>query len=147
MHAVGRAILGLAAGLIRVPPGVDPGDFIVAGGTPREARKARVRAWDCLYLDPGDLAGLLQAVREPSDTDFSCLLSAILADTGMRRGEVLPPGIGPLPAIRAGEQGLRPNRFRLDQLFSLISPEDNLRASAGFPVGLWLLTEEMADLT
>lgn len=45
--------------------------------------------WDCLYLDPGEIAGLLATVRLRSDEDFGYLLHAIPAYTGMRRGEVL----------------------------------------------------------
>ena len=32
MHGIERAIHGLTTGLLQVPPGVDPGDFIVSGG-------------------------------------------------------------------------------------------------------------------
>jgi integrase len=45
--------------------------------------------WDCLYLTPAEIAGLLSTVRESVDTDFAYLLHAIPAYTGMRRGEVL----------------------------------------------------------
>lgn len=223
MHAVERAIHGLATGLIQVPPGVDPGDFILSGGTLKEARKSHsrvpslsalidlylagqahkasttvytegvhlrnlkkglggkadagadriahrdleqylqrrlgertpvtvdkerttiiqlffwavaheylvesparaltsikgevelppfrtiveieamigrggltsaetLRAWDCLYLDPAEIAELLQTVRGRADSDFAYLLHAIPAYTGMRRGEVLRLG-------------------------------------------------------
>jgi integrase len=45
--------------------------------------------WECLYLTPGDSAGLLSKVREKATEDFTYLLHAIPAYTGMRRGEVL----------------------------------------------------------
>ncbi|WP_435011612.1 hypothetical protein P12x_002932 [Tundrisphaera lichenicola] len=32
MHVIERAIHGLATGLLRIPTGVDPGDFIVSVG-------------------------------------------------------------------------------------------------------------------
>jgi hypothetical protein len=43
MHGIERAIHGLTTGLIQIPPGVDPGDFIVSGGSLREAARARRR--------------------------------------------------------------------------------------------------------
>jgi hypothetical protein len=33
MHAVERAIHGLTTGMLQIPPGVDPGDFILSGGS------------------------------------------------------------------------------------------------------------------
>lgn len=47
------------------------------------------RLWDCLYLTPVEIAGLLATIRERADTDFGYLLHAIPAYTGIRRGEVL----------------------------------------------------------
>jgi integrase len=44
MNGVERAIHGLTIGLIRVPEGVDPGDFIISGGTVSEALLPRHRA-------------------------------------------------------------------------------------------------------
>jgi integrase len=46
-------------------------------------------AWDCLYLTPPEIAGLLRTVRGRATADYSHLLHAIPAYTGMRRGEVL----------------------------------------------------------
>src|SRR5437660_810649 len=43
MHAVERAIHGLTTGMLQVPPGVDPGDFILSGGTLRQASRRRQR--------------------------------------------------------------------------------------------------------
>ena len=43
MHGIERAIHGLATGLLQVPPGVDPGDFILSGGTLKEAARPRRR--------------------------------------------------------------------------------------------------------
>ncbi|WZP00369.1 site-specific integrase [Isosphaeraceae bacterium EP7] len=45
--------------------------------------------WDCLYLAPGEIGGLLRSVNERAEADFAHLLHAIPAYTGMRRGEVL----------------------------------------------------------
>src|SRR4051794_1038889 len=45
--------------------------------------------WDCLYLTPEEIAGLLCTVRDRADTDYAYLLHAIPAYTGMRRGELL----------------------------------------------------------
>jgi integrase len=45
--------------------------------------------WDCLYLSPPEIAGLLRTVGQRADTDFGYLLHALPAYTGMRRGEVL----------------------------------------------------------
>ena len=45
--------------------------------------------WECLYLDPTEIAGLLQLVREQAQFECSPVLHAIPAYTGMRRGEVL----------------------------------------------------------
>ncbi|WP_152050106.1 tyrosine-type recombinase/integrase, partial [Tautonia marina] len=44
MHGVERILHGLTTGLIRVPDGVDPGDFIVSGGTVEAPHRARRRA-------------------------------------------------------------------------------------------------------
>lgn len=51
--------------------------------------EAMLKVWDCLYLNPQEIAGLLRTVRERADMDFGHLLHAIPAYTGMRRGEVL----------------------------------------------------------
>jgi integrase len=45
--------------------------------------------WDCLYLTPAEIAGLLGTVRARAAADYAHLLHAIPAYTGMRRGEVL----------------------------------------------------------
>jgi integrase len=45
--------------------------------------------WECVYLMPEEIASLLAAVRANAREDFSYLLHAIPAYTGMRRGEVL----------------------------------------------------------
>ncbi len=44
MHAVERAIHGLATGMLQVPDGVDAGDFIVSGGSLRRAAVRRSAA-------------------------------------------------------------------------------------------------------
>jgi integrase len=43
MHGVERAIHGLVTGLLQVPPGVDPGNYILSGGTIKEAARPRRR--------------------------------------------------------------------------------------------------------
>jgi integrase len=48
-----------------------------------------LRQWECLYLSPQEIAGLLATVRGRADADFAHLLHTIPAYTGMRRGEVL----------------------------------------------------------
>ncbi len=45
--------------------------------------------WQCLYLGPKEISRLLATVRANAVEDFSYLLHAIPAYTGMRRGEVL----------------------------------------------------------
>jgi integrase len=45
--------------------------------------------WDCLYLDPKEIAGLLALVRERADEDFAHLLHVLPAFTAIRRGELL----------------------------------------------------------
>jgi integrase len=45
--------------------------------------------WECLYLTPDEIASMLKMVRERADADFTPLLHAIPAYTGMRRGEVV----------------------------------------------------------
>jgi integrase len=43
MGGIERAIHGITTGLIQVPPGIDPGDFIVSGGTLKETSRPRRR--------------------------------------------------------------------------------------------------------
>ena len=43
MHGIERVIHGLATGMVQVPAGVDPGDFILSGGTIKEAVRPRRR--------------------------------------------------------------------------------------------------------
>ncbi len=45
--------------------------------------------WECLYLSPAEIAGLLQLVRNNADNEHSFLLYAIAAYCGTRRGEIL----------------------------------------------------------
>jgi integrase len=53
MHAVERAIHGLATGLLQIAPGVDPGDFILSGGTLKQParRKQKVPSLTVLIDD------------------------------------------------------------------------------------------------
>ena len=45
--------------------------------------------WECLYLNPQEIAGLLTTVRAHAVDPISSMLHLIPAYTGMRRGEVL----------------------------------------------------------
>jgi integrase len=45
--------------------------------------------WECLYLNPVEIGGLLALVKANAKIDYGHLLHAIPAYTGMRRGEVL----------------------------------------------------------
>jgi integrase len=45
--------------------------------------------WDCLYLNPAEIAELLTLVRQRSPYDVTLILHAIPAYTGIRRGEIL----------------------------------------------------------
>jgi integrase len=45
--------------------------------------------WECLYLSPAEIAIVLATVRPNARVDYSFLLHAIPAYTGMRRGEIL----------------------------------------------------------
>jgi integrase len=46
-------------------------------------------AWECLYLTPEEIAGVLDTVRKNAAEDFAPLLHYIPAYAGLRRGEVL----------------------------------------------------------
>ena len=45
--------------------------------------------WECLYLTPEEIADLLELVKSQAHYDYSHLLHAIPAYTGMRRGELM----------------------------------------------------------
>ena len=45
--------------------------------------------WDCLYLEPAEVAGLLRLARERASEDVAPLMHLLPAYTGMRRGEIL----------------------------------------------------------
>ena len=84
-----------AAGLERIKGGEDRPPFrtvaevhkvIQRGGLSGEEALA---LWECLYLSPQEIAGLLATARANTRVDYSYLLHAIPAYTGMRRGEVL----------------------------------------------------------
>jgi integrase len=45
--------------------------------------------WECLFLQPSEIAGILAMVRERHKRDVSYILHAVPAFTGMRRGELL----------------------------------------------------------
>jgi integrase len=45
--------------------------------------------WECIFLGPAEIAGLLTLVRKQARQEVSYLLHALPAFTGMRRGEVM----------------------------------------------------------
>jgi integrase len=59
---------------------------LARGGLTRDEEWA---LWDCLYLTPSEIAGVLALVRGRGRWDVSYVLHATAAYTGMRRGEVL----------------------------------------------------------
>src|SRR3954462_1550307 len=64
MHAVERTIHGLTTGMLQIPPGVDPGDFILSGGTLKQAARRRQRTPAVATLIDDYLAG--QGHKAPS---------------------------------------------------------------------------------
>ena len=62
-------------------------EAILARGGLDEAEKLNV--WECLYLSPSEIAGLLNLVRRRAEFGTSPMLHAIAAYTGMRRGEII----------------------------------------------------------
>lgn len=84
-----------AAALAPIKGGVDRPPFrtiaeieriITRGGL---TDKEVLDLWECLYLSPEEIGGLLATVRANAEEDVSFLLHAIPGYTGMRRGEVL----------------------------------------------------------
>jgi hypothetical protein len=82
-------------GLARIVGGEDRDDFktldeinaiIERGGL---SDKEVLALWECLYLSPQEIAGLLATVRANAKVDYSFLLHCIPAYTGVRRGEVI----------------------------------------------------------
>jgi len=45
--------------------------------------------WECLYLTPSEIAEILTLVQERANNDFSYVMFALIAYTGIRRGELL----------------------------------------------------------
>lgn len=43
MHGIERVIHGLTTGMLQIPLGIDPGDFIISGGTLKETARPRRR--------------------------------------------------------------------------------------------------------
>jgi integrase len=84
-----------ATGLSPIKGGVDRPPFrtiaeinrIIERGGLSESESLAL--WECLYLSPEEIAGLLATVRTNAREDFSYLLHAIPAYTGVRRGEML----------------------------------------------------------
>src|SRR4051794_39414920 len=64
INGVERAIHGLTTGLIQVPPEVDPGDFVVSGGSLKAAVRPRRKAPSLSALIDEYLAS--QAHKAPS---------------------------------------------------------------------------------
>jgi hypothetical protein len=64
MHAIERTIHHMTVGTLQIPPDVDPGDFIVSGGTLEAALKPRTRLPTLSALIDEYLAG--QAHKAPS---------------------------------------------------------------------------------
>lgn len=84
-----------ATGLAPIKGGVDRPPFRTVAEIERIIERGGLSAaellnlWECLYLTPEEIASLLALVRTNAREDFSFLLHAIPAYTGMRRGEVL----------------------------------------------------------
>jgi integrase len=84
-----------AAGLERIKGGEDRPPFRTVAEINRIIERGGLTVgevlglWECLYLSPQEIAGLLATVRANARVDYSFLLHAIPAYTGMRRGEVL----------------------------------------------------------
>ena len=45
--------------------------------------------WECLYLTPGEIAEILALVKQRANPDFAYPMFALIAYTGIRRGEML----------------------------------------------------------
>ncbi|MCE9567783.1 MAG: tyrosine-type recombinase/integrase [Planctomycetes bacterium] len=84
-----------AAGLAPIKGGEDRPPFRTATEIERVLERGgltdeeRLDAWECLYLSPPEIAGLLATVKANATIDYGFLLHAIPAYTGIRRGEVL----------------------------------------------------------
>jgi integrase len=84
-----------AAGLERIKGGEDRPPFRTIAEIDKIAERGGLTndevldLWECLFLNPKEIADLLATVRTNAKVDYSYLLHAIPAYTGMRRGEVL----------------------------------------------------------
>ena len=84
-----------AAGLAPIKAGEDRPPFRTTAEIERILERGgltdeeRLDIWDCLYLSPAEIAGLLATVRANATVDYAYLLHAVPAYTGIRRGEVL----------------------------------------------------------
>jgi len=82
-------------GLLPIKGGDDPSPFRTVAEIERMLERGgldneeQFNLWDCLYLSPSEIAGLLATVKANATIDYGYLLHAIPAYTGMRRGEVL----------------------------------------------------------
>lgn len=84
-----------AAGLAPIKGGVDRPPFRTLAEIERIIQRGGLTdeetldLWECLYLSPDEIAGLLATIRANARDDLSYLLHAIPAYTGIRRGEML----------------------------------------------------------
>jgi len=84
-----------ASGLAPIKGGEDRPPFRTSAEIERVLERGglddeqRLDLWECLYLSPREIAGLLATVKANATNDYGYLLHAIPAYTGMRRGEVL----------------------------------------------------------
>lgn len=91
----GHLSVSPAVGLSPIKGGADRPPFRTIAEVERIIKRGgltdeeQLGLWECLYLSPMEIAGLLACVRRNTESDFSFLLHAIPAYTGMRRGEVL----------------------------------------------------------
>jgi integrase len=90
-HLAASPAVGLSPvkGEVDLPPFRTTAEIeaILARGGLSESDTAEL--WNCLFLMPAEIAGLLSTVRDRAAADYAYLLHAIPAYTGMRRGEVL----------------------------------------------------------
>jgi integrase len=93
--AQGYLVESPAAKLAPIKGGVDRPPFRTLAEINRIINRGGVDSaeilglWECMYLLPEEIAKLLATVRANAIEDFTFLLHAIPAYTGMRRGEVL----------------------------------------------------------
>ncbi|MBA4189810.1 MAG: hypothetical protein C0467_17650 [Planctomycetaceae bacterium] len=83
------------SGLLPIRGGDDRSPFRTAAEIERVLERGgltdeeRLDSWECLYLSPTEIAGLLATVKANATHGYGFLLHAIPAYTGIRRGEML----------------------------------------------------------